>query len=421
MTDLNGYAPIEYVCKCGKTHRSYTRIVVAEDNALEKLPSVCKEILAEGRLGIVCDENVRPIAERAESLLARAGYLTKLFVLPAGFSDLRAQAKQLVDAREDVRLWVAVGTGSIADTVRFAASERANEWVAVPTAPTTDSILYPYCDFFENGERTVVRATPPAAAVADYTVIENAPRYTVAAGYGTMLSKLLRVFDFAFDEVTDKGRCKFLTEEFCEDVAYYFDTQSCESDSLRLCRSLIRLGIVSQLADEEDFCQGSEYFAARCLRSRCKDARLTGENAAICTFAAYCILESYLSVAPDDLYIPARLPDYFRYLDKNCGLNHIKLLAKATVHKDSEAHLYVLREYSEDLLSKLRELFEGFRGYARHFRRTYEDAGYWLGAYCDTDTVVKTVTAAYATFGDGLLSSMARGGALGFAFRDTLS
>lgn len=416
MTDLNGYSPIEYCCKCGKTHRSYTRAVVTEDNALEKLPSVCKDVLAEGRLGIVCDENVRPIAERAESLLARAGYMTRLYALPAGFSDLRAQAHKLVEAREDVRLWVAVGTGSIADTVRYAASQRANEWVLVLTAPTTDSVLYPYCDFFENGERLVVRANPPIAVVADYTVISSAPKFTIAAGYGTLLSKLLRSFDFTFDQVTGKGRCEYLTREFCENVAYYFDTQSCESDSLRICRSLIRLGIVAQLADEEDFCQGGEYFAARCLGARTGGKRLTGENSAICAFVGYCILNSYLATSPDDLFIPSSLPEYFRYLDKNCDLNNIKLLAGAKVRHDSEAHLYVLREYSGDLLSKLRELFAGVKGYTRHFRRMYEDAGYWLGSYCDTSAAVQTVTAAYAAFGDGLLSSMARGGALQSVF-----
>ncbi len=416
MTDLNGYSQTEYRCKCGKTHRSYTKTVIAEDDALEKLPSVCKDILAEGRLGIVCDENVRHIAERAESLLARAGYMTKLFILPAGFADIREQSEKLVKAREDVRLFVAVGTGSIADVVRYAASERGNEWVLVLTAPTTDSVLYPYCDFYENGERIVVRANPPIAAVADYTVISDAPKFTIAAGYGTLLSKLLRSFDFAFDEVTGKGRCAYLTREFCENVAYYFDTQSCESDSLRICRSLLRLGIVAQLADEDDFCQGGEYFAARCLMSRYGDARLVGENAAICAFIGYCILESYLGTSPDDLFIPASLPDYFRYLDKNCKLNNIKLLAGAKVRSASEAHLYVLREYSEDLLAKLRELFAGVNGYTRHFRRMYEDAGYWLGSYCDTRAAVQTVTAAYAAFGDGLLSSISRGGALQSVF-----
>lgn len=416
MTDLNGYSQIEYCCKCGKTHRSYTKTVITEDDALEKLPSVCKDILAEGRLGIVCDENVRPIAERAESLLTRAGYRTKLFVLPPGFSDLRAQAQKLVEAREDVRLWVAVGTGSIADTVRYAASERVNEWVLVLTAPTTDSVLYPYCDFFENGERIVVRATPPIAVVADYTIISSAPKCTIAAGYGTLLSKLLRSFDFAFDDVTGKGRCEYLTREFNENVAYYFDTQSCESDSLRICRSLLRLGIVAQLADEQDFCQGGEYFAAYCLKYRMNGTRLTGENAGICSFIGYCILDSYLSTSPDDLFIPASIPEYLRYLDKNCKLNNIRLLSEVKVRSNSEAHLYVLKEYSGDLLAKLRELFAGVKGYTRHFRRMYEDAGYWLGSYCDTPAAVQTVTAAYAAFGDGLLSSMARGGALQSVF-----
>lgn len=412
MINLNGYTPTEHLCKCGKTHNAYTKFIETGDGATDRLPSVCKKIIAEGRIGIVCDENVKHIAEEAESLLVRAGYRTRLFCYPCGFESTREAADKLIRASEDIRLWVAVGTGNIADVVRYSASCRANEWVALMTAPTTDSILFPYCEFTENSARVVLRATPPIALIADYTTIENAPKYTIAAGYGTLVSKLLRAFDFYFDEVTDRGRCKYLTSEFCENLTDFFKTQSCETVSLRICRTLIRLGIVAQLADEEDFTQGGEYFAARCLRMHCDNKRLTGENAAIAAFSAYCILNGYLSVCPDDMFIPASAPEFFRYLDKTCKISAITLLCNAKHNSQSEAHLYVVKEYAEDLLKKLKELIPSPNGMAKQFRRLYDDAGYWLGSYCTRDSALKTVAAAYASYSDGLLSSVVLGGAL---------
>lgn len=412
MINLNGYTPTEHLCKCGKTHSFYTRIIETGDGATDRLPSVCKSIMAEGRIGLVCDENVKHIAEDAESLLVRAGYRTRLFCLPPDSECTRDTADKMVNSSEDIRLWIAVGTGNIADIVRYSATCRANEWISVMTAPTTDSILYPYCEFFENSERFLVRAVPPIALIADYSVIENAPKYTVAAGYGTLLSKLLRAFDFGFDEITDRGRCKYLTSEFNDNLQNFFNTQSCEALSLRICRTLIRLGLVAQLADEEDFCQGGEYFAARCLRMQCDNKRLLGENAAIAVFCAYCILNGYLTVCPDDLFIPSSAPEFFRYLDKTCGFRSVSLLKNAKHNSQSEAHLYVVKEYSDDLLRKLKELFPNINAAAKQFRRLYDDAGYWLCSYCSVENALKTVAAAYAAHSDGLLSSIVLGGAL---------
>lgn len=412
MINLSGYTPFEHACKCGKTHTAYTRRIEAGEGAIGKLPAVCKEIVAEGRIGLVCDENVKNIALEAEGLLVRAGYRTRLFTYPANFTSTREEAKKLTDASEDIRLWIAVGAGSIADTVRYGASSRANEWVLILTAPTTDSVLYPYCDYIENGIRVTFRANPPIAAIADYSVIESAPKYTVAAGYGTLLSKLMRAFDFAFDEVTDKGRCKYLTGEFTENLTDFFNTQSCEPISLRICRTLLRLGIISQLSDDVDFNQGGEYFAARCLRAQHKDQRLTGENAALAALTAYCILDGYLKYSPDDIYIPSDAPEIFRYLDKTCGFNCISLLKNAKLSAKPEANVFVLKEYANDLLEKLHNLFGNVKGEAKQFRRLYEDAGYWLGSYSSDENVLKTVCAAYAAFGDGLLSSIVLGGAL---------
>lgn len=413
MTDLNGYTAPEFACKCGKTHRAHTKTVLFGQGAEEKLPDACKEIVAEGRVGVVCDKNVRHIAENAERLLVRAGYRTRLFCYPENYESTREQSRKLTEAPEDIRLWVAVGCGSIADTVRYAAACRANPWVLVMTAPTTDAVLYPYCDYIENGVRVTFRADPPLAVIADYQTIESAPKNTVAAGYGTLISKLARAFDFYFDEITSKRFCSELTSEFTENLSAFFDNESCEALSVRICRALIRLGITAQLADETDFCQGGEYLSARCLRLQCKDKRLTGENAAICAFTAYCILGSYLSVPSPDLCIPASLPEFYRYLDKNCALNNISLLNAAKPERKDESDLYVLKEYAADLKDKLSSLFLNANGMAKQFRRLYEDAGYWLGEYCSVRDAFRTVCAAYAAHGDGLLSSLAAGGALG--------
>lgn len=412
MIDLNNYTPPEKACKCGKTHSAYTKTVILGDNAIEKLPDACRQVIAQCRIGIVCDENVKNIASEAENLLVRAGYRTRTFTLPSEYVFSIKNAGQLVNSSEDIRLWLAVGCGNIADSVRYASSVRGNEWVLMPTAPTTDAMLYPYCDFFENGARVTVKATPPIAVIGDYTVMESAPKYTVAAGYGTLVSKLMRAFDFAFDKVTDKRRCSYLTGEFCENLTDFFFSQSCETMPPRILRALLRLGIVAQLAEDEDFCQGGEYFAARCLKTQCEDKRLTGENAMICALVSYSILSSYLSFSPDDLYIPSSLPEHFRYLDKNCGISSVRLLKERHRSCGCEESLYVLKEYAGDLNEKLREYFGSVNGLARQFRRLYEDAGYWLGSYCSCETALKTVCSANAATGEGLLSSIVLAGAL---------
>lgn len=413
MIHLNDYNAIQTQCKCGKTHSTYTKGIFYCENAIEKIAEACKSVISFGRIGLVFDENLASYGNQCESELKKEGYCVSVFTFPQGYESTLASCDDLITSREDIRLWIALGTGTIANTVRYSAFQRGNEWICFLTAPTTDSVMYASSEFFENGVKSVFVCKPPVCVVIDQNIISNAPKECIAAGYGTLFSKLLTAFDIVFDETTSCRRCRYIAEEFKENLLDFFQTQSCEQIEQRICRSLVRIGLVTQLSGDDDYSVGVEYDCALALGEYASDKRLVGENLMLATLTSYCVYSAYLSLLPDDLYIPCDITEQLRWLDKNCNLDMINLLSERQTDCEDAAKLYVLKEYGEDLNSALNSLFSGIKGKIKQFKRLYKDAGFWLCRYVSKEDLFKVVTTACVlSKKPNLLRSIKLGGAL---------
>lgn len=389
MINIEDYSQIKFSCKCGKIHSSYTKHIICESGAINKIADLCKLSLKCGTLGIVYDKKLSSCAGSIEEILKSNSYKTILFEFDDK-DDIKT-CNALLNAQEDIRLWIAIGTGKIANCVKYVSSQRHNEWICVMSAPTTDSILYPYSEYIHDCKRELIECNPPVSLIADLDIIQNAPKQCIASGYGTLVSKLLRLFDLKAEKIVKDNDCNELYNIFNENLMEFFENQSATSLQTKICVTLIRLGIISQFCPI-DYLQGVEYDIA-CDLCNLKKERLLGENLMLICITVFCVLRSYLANQPDNLFIPCDINKKIRYLDKQCNKNSLVTYANYKKDQYSASYMLITKEYADDLICDLNYYLSAMKGKIKCFRRIYKDLGLWLGEYMTIENLHDIVCA----------------------------
>ena len=112
----------------------------------------------------------------------------------------------LVDARSILKVllaynpakytFIAVGSGTVTDIVRFVSHRSRNTFVSLPTAPSVDGYSSTNVPMLVDGIKKSFFAHGPVAIFADIRVLCSAPRAMIAAGFGDMLGKYTSTADW---------------------------------------------------------------------------------------------------------------------------------------------------------------------------------------------------------------------------------
>lgn len=386
---------------------AYTRAVVCKEHAMNDLAHTAATFLAAGSVAVLFDRQVNELGNIAAEQLRKAGYV------------VQAKCADADEAlREDIRLVVAVGGGSVADVAKIAATERGIDWIYMMTCASTDSALYPYTECVTDGVRSVAPCVPPIAVVADLSCVVAAPKNCTAAGYGTLFSKLLVLFSLRAAALPD-GRHDPAENMLADNLLPFFDESSAEHIAVRIARTLIRIGLIAQCAPI-DFLQREEYNAALVLSAYKDKTRLIGEDAMLASAAIALIYAAYFSHAPADLFVPCGYVEDFRLLDKLCKRDMLASIRDFERDDDCARKLFVLHEYRAELSSSLGALLGKTASCARTFRRIYGDAGFWLGEYVTPDLLARLVSLSAATLkDDSILRALKQSGLLDAAWADS--
>ena len=176
-------------------------ITTIDDRAVEHLVAFCTEH-QRTRLLVVCDRNTWAAqAEEVVAALKGAGFDVKTVVLSG--EEITADAERvyqvLIALDDGARTLVAVGSGTITDTVRFVAHRGRLDFISIPTAPSVDAYVSVGAPM--SGVKVTYNCMAPIAVFADVRVLSKAPRAMIAAGFGDMLAKFTSVADFRLGSV----------------------------------------------------------------------------------------------------------------------------------------------------------------------------------------------------------------------------
>ncbi|MDA8427010.1 MAG: iron-containing alcohol dehydrogenase, partial [Treponema sp.] len=150
-------------------------------------------------LRIVADGNTWRAAGETLASMARGAGLDLVQTVYDDLSlvaDARSVLKLLVEEEDRKRLFVAVGSGTITDIVRFAAHRTGRDFISVPTAASVDAYGSVVAPLVIGGVKRTVGAAAPLAIFADTEVLAAAPRPMTSAGFGDMLCKYSAVADW---------------------------------------------------------------------------------------------------------------------------------------------------------------------------------------------------------------------------------
>ncbi len=179
-----------FLCTCGQVHRIPTREVIVGPGAVEELQAVAKRHLPAGSWIVVADATTAEVAgERVAEVLS-----SRLEVLPPNYLGDRlvcdeAAVRHAEAAIAGYAAAVAVGAGTVNDTVKLACHRRGIPYIAVATAASMNGYPSAIAAVYERGLKRTVPAEPPVAVVADMDIVAAAPAELTRAGLGDLSSK----------------------------------------------------------------------------------------------------------------------------------------------------------------------------------------------------------------------------------------
>lgn len=246
---------------CGKTHPLITAEVHVGADATEKLIAYIGD--RKNRCVVVCDENTekyaRMIAQKADCLC---------FTLAAGSHATEITTGKLNDFCEgkELNLFVACGSGSIHDTVRYCAHAKDLPFVSYPTAASVDGFVSGVAAMTWYGQKLTFPAVPPVALFADDNVYANAPERLTASGAADILGKYTALADWRTAQiVTGEHLCEniYALEKEALDATAYAILHRSEYDNVSYTRlimdGLILSGLAMQLQENSRPASGAEH------------------------------------------------------------------------------------------------------------------------------------------------------------------
>ena len=177
-----------FPCSCGKTHVIHTQKIILEPDAIYK-------VLDNGLPGtpfVIADENTWPLSRGLFDHLPH--YILQGSELHADDCTL---GKLLIETSDkDVGYFIALGSGTIGDSVRFLAYRLNKPFVNVCTAPSMDGAASCHSPLIHENFKVTYQAAAPYAIYFDLNIMANAPQKMIAAGYADVVGKYVAAVDW---------------------------------------------------------------------------------------------------------------------------------------------------------------------------------------------------------------------------------
>jgi len=156
------------------------------------------------RLSLVADRNTYAVlGQQVENVLRNTGVDVNRIVLEG--DEIIVDEQQVVEVmlRNDdrQRAFLAVGSGTITDIVRFVTLQTGGAFLSMPTAPSVDGYTSPVTPMVARMLKITAPGHLPQAIFADLDVLRAAPRRMIAAGVGDVIAKWTSTADWKLSQM----------------------------------------------------------------------------------------------------------------------------------------------------------------------------------------------------------------------------
>ena len=184
-------------CSCGRNHEMFTQKAVIDAGCLKYFDDYLAEIGLTGRKAAIYDSNTYD----AKGLI-RPHVDQEIILDPDNLhANEKATGKILEQLHPDIKMLIAVGSGTIHDCTRYCANKLGIPFIACPTAASVDGFCSAVSAMTWNGYKKTMPGIAPILVLADTNVIKQAPIELALSGVGDALGKFTSLADWKISHV----------------------------------------------------------------------------------------------------------------------------------------------------------------------------------------------------------------------------
>jgi glycerol-1-phosphate dehydrogenase [NAD(P)+] len=214
---INDMAQTVFDCSCGRRHNFSIHDIAIGKGTLTELPRIAEPFKDKKVLMVFDNHTFEAAGRRAEALLKDNGFQVKTLLFDRGddlmIPDESVVGRILQEQDLDVGLMVAVGSGSINDSVKYVSSRTKVPYIIVCTAPSMDGYVADGAPLIAAGHKISYPACLAYGVVGDTDIMKEAPMDLIHAGFGDVVGKItaLADWDLAVQEIGEY-RCDTCVE-----------------------------------------------------------------------------------------------------------------------------------------------------------------------------------------------------------------
>lgn len=171
---------------------------------------------------------------------------------------------------------IGAGGGKVLDIAKFCSFKLSKPFLSIPTVLSNDGVSSPISVVQTEHGINSIGTNPPIGIIVDIDIIKKAPKQTILAGIGDLVSNISAVQDWNLagkyvGEKVDKF-AEILAKNSAEGFIHYLTKNGSKSVSLfdktvlvALAEGLIQSGIAMSLAGSSRPCSGSEHLVSHAL------------------------------------------------------------------------------------------------------------------------------------------------------------
>ena len=257
-------------CNCGMHHDTTIRDIRIGSGLVHQVGNILKENSFPQQLLLVADRNtLKAAAGIAESL---TGFDITYHI----YDDLRVAEMRHVEELEalvkDQEIGIlSVGTGSVNDPCRMAASRQDKMLCIFATAPSMDGFASYNAPLVQDGFKITYGAKSPEVVIGDTAILAKAPIELKAAGFGDMMAKYVGLIDWQISHLlTGEYYCEAianLVRTAVDDLMAMADkvTANDEYTAGKIFESLLMTGIAMSFTQNSRPASGAEHMISHLI------------------------------------------------------------------------------------------------------------------------------------------------------------
>lgn len=298
---------VDYACGCGRHHHMAIDHLAIGKSAVNKLTEFLGEqklkdgtaLSKEDKIYVIADVHTWPVAgEVVYDLVKAAGYPVEYYIFP--HEEMHTNEIFIGELQDvmpkDVKLAIAVGSGTINDLVRMVSFKRQIPYYIIGTAPSMDGFATDVAPATIKGLKCSLPAHCASGIIGDTDFLATAPDKMVAAGIGDIIAKYIAINDWRLSHIING-------EYYCDEVAklmlHSTDKVANSVDGLvsgdsnayqYLMECLVLIGIAMGYVNNSRPGSGAEHSMGHVLEMKCALKGVYGELHGTSVGMATCVM-----------------------------------------------------------------------------------------------------------------------------------